>query len=556
MARALQTGNGYNEQEIVIVRPDGSRLIALAHANPFHDEAGRIAGAVNVLIDITARKQAEQAAAPLAAIVESSEDAIITKDLNGTITSWNRGAQAIYGYTADETIGKNISMLVPPDHRDELPGIMARLKRGERIEHYETVRVRKDGQRLDVSVSISPLKDSAGTITGAAAIARDISIRKRAEEELRMADRRKSEFLAMLAHELRNPLAPLRYGLQVMGLAGENSVAAAEARVMMERQLGQLVRLIDDLLDLSRITNGKIELRRERLDLAVVIEDAVETSRPLIEAAGHELRVTLPAGRVVVYADRARLAQVFANLLNNSAKYTERGGRIELTVERQGSDVVVKVKDTGVGIAPDKLAMIFDMFTQVDRSLERSQGGLGIGLNLVRRLVEMHGGRVEAHSEGLGKGSEFVVRLSVVLASDPESPGSDGDSSLRLPRYRILVVDDNKDAALSLAMLLKIMGHETHRAHDGLEAVEAAKKFRPDVVLLDIGLPKLNGYDVCRSIRAQPWGQDVVLIALTGWGQEDDKRRSKEAGFNFHLVKPMNPADLEKLLAGLVLTPA
>jgi CheY-like chemotaxis protein len=326
---------------------------------------------------------------------------------------------------------------------------------------------------------------------------------------------------------------------------------------MMERQLSQLVHLIDDLLDLSRIARGKIELRRGRLDLAVPVQDAVESSRPLIAERGHDLTVKLPPGPVYVDGDRTRLAQVFANLLNNSARYTEPGGHIRLTVERQGSDVVAGVKDDGVGIPREKLEAIFEMFTQVDRSLERSQGGLGIGLNLVRGLVEMHGGRVEAHSDGPGKGSEFVVRLPVLLSPGRRRQGGgDNGDTHRRSAYRILVVDDNKDGADSLAMMLRVMGHDTRTAHDGFAALEAAAAFRPDVVLLDIGLPKLNGYDVARRIREQPWGEGMVLIAQTGWGQEEDKCRSKEAGFNFHLVKPVDPAALEKLLAGLLLAPA
>jgi PAS domain S-box-containing protein len=557
MAKALQDGKEYNGQEILVERPDGSRWIALAHANPFYHESGHVAGAVNVLLDITERKRAELARAQLAAIVESSDDAVIAKDLEGVITSWNPGAEKLYGYTAKEVVGRAIALLVPPDRPDELPGIMRRLRRGERIDHYETVRVRKDGRRVDVSVTISPLKDEAGRVIGASAIARDISARKRAEEELREANRRKSEFLALLAHELRNPLAPLRNGLQVIRLASHDGAAVEQARTMMERQLGHMVRLIDDLLDLSRITNGKIDLRKERLDLAAAVQDAVEASRPLIEACGHELTVALPPQPVYVDGDRTRLAQVFANLLNNAAKYTDRGGRIGLAVERQGSDVVVTVRDTGVGIPADVLPKVFDMFTQAERSLERSQGGLGIGLSLVRGLVELHGGRVEAHSAGPGRGSEFVVRLPVLLtpACAPRPEGGAGPNG-RPSKYRILVVDDNEDSAVSLGLMLQIMGHDTQAAHDGLAAVEAAAAFRPDVVLLDIGLPRLNGYDACRRIREQPWGAGMVLIALTGWGQDDDKRRSKEAGFNFHMVKPVDPAALEKLLAGLLLTPA
>ncbi len=327
---------------------------------------------------------------------------------------------------------------------------------------------------------------------------------------------------------------------------------------MMERQLGHMVRLIDDLLDLSRITKGKIDLRKERIELAAAVKDAVEASRPVIEEAGHELTVAVPAKPIALDADRTRLAQVFANLLNNSAKYTERGGHIGLTVEQQGSDAVVYVKDDGIGIAADILPGVFDMFAQVDGSMERSRGGLGIGLSLVRGLVEMHGGRVEAHSDGPGKGSEFVVRLPVALSAGRgplHEDGADGEVHCS-SKYRILVVDDNKDSAISLSIMLNFMGHDTRTAHDGLEAVEAATAFRPNVVLLDIGLPLLHGYDVCRRIREQSWGERMVLIALTGWGQDEDKRRSKEAGFNFHMVKPVDPAALEKLLAGLLLTPA
>lgn len=556
MAKALQEDQEYNQQEIVIERPDGSRLLVLAHASPFHDESGRVAGAVNVLMDISERERAERGLAQLAAIVESSEDAILTKDLDGIITSWNQGARNLYGYETAEVVGRHISLLVPPDHRDEMPAIMARLKAGERIQHFETVRMHKDGRRVDVSVSISPLK-AGGCVIGAAAIARDISARKRVEQELRDADRRKSEFLAMLAHELRNPLAPLRNGLQIMHLANDDSgAAAAEARAMMERQLVHMVRLIDDLLDLSRITNGKIELRKERLDVAAVAREALDISRPLAQAAGHEITVALPSQATLVYGDRARITQVIANLLNNSVKFTGPGGRIWLTIERQGSDVAIKVKDTGVGIAPEMLPKIFDMFAQAGRPPDPTQSGLGIGLSLVRRLVQMHGGSVEAYSEGLDKGSEFVVRLSAALPPSRETAPLPANEPHDAPRRRILVVDDSRDAALSLAMLLRMTGHETCTAHDGLEALNVAREFRPDVMLLDIGLPKMNGYNVCRHIRQQPWGGNLVIIALTGWGQEQDKREAREAGFDFHLVKPVNPPDLETLLAGLVLAPA
>jgi CheY-like chemotaxis protein len=365
------------------------------------------------------------------------------------------------------------------------------------------------------------------------------------------ADRRKNEFLATLAHELRNPLAPIRNALQVMRLAPDRA-AGEQARTVIERQLVQMVRLVDDLLDLSRISRGKLEIRREQVPLSAVVSSAVETSRPLIDHMGHEFTVTLPHQTIIVDADLTRLAQVFTNLLNNSAKYMDRGGHIRLTAERQGTDVVVSVKDTGIGIAADQLPCIFELFSQVDRSLERSQGGLGIGLTLVKRLVEMHGGRIEARSEGLGKGAEFVVRLPVVVGpSGPQAPSEKDEAAAPESSLRILIVDDNRDGADSLVMLLRIMGNDTRTAYDGQQGVDVAEEFRPDVILLDIGLPKLNGYEACRRIREQPWGKSVVLIAMTGWGQEDDRRRSHQAGFDHHLVKPVDPQNLMKLLAGL-----
>jgi PAS domain S-box-containing protein len=558
MALALRDGREYNGHEIQIERPDGTRRTALAHANPITDAAGRAAGAVNVLVDVTDRAQADVTRSLLAAIVESSEDAIVSKTLDGVITSWNGGAERLFGYPAAEAVGRSITLVIPPDRLDEERQILERLRRGERVEHYETVRVTKAGRPIDLSLTISPVRDATGRIVGASKVARDISAQKRAEAELREADRRKSEFLAVLAHELRNPLAPLRTGLEVIRRAAHDLTATEQVRGMMERQLGHLVRLVDDLLDLSRITKGKIELRRDRVDLAAAVRDAVEASRPVLDERGHELALALPPGPVWVDGDRTRLAQVFANLLNNSAKYTPPGGRVRITAERQGSDAVVTVADDGAGIPADVLPRVFEMFTQADRPMERAQGGLGIGLSLVKGLVEMHGGSVEAHSDGPGKGSTFVVRLTALLAPPPPADAPDDAAPARSGgrSHRVLVVDDNEDGANSLALLLEIQGYVTRTAHDGLAAVDATAAFRPDVVLLDIGLPKLNGYDACRRIRALPGGDGVVLIALTGWGQDEDKARSKEAGFNFHLVKPVDPAALDKLLAGLLLTPA
>jgi PAS domain S-box-containing protein len=376
----------------------------------------------------------------------------------------------------------------------------------------------------------------------------DITQRNQIEESLRESDRRKDEFLATLAHELRNPLAPLRSGLQVLRLANERSDREA-AREMMERQLGQLVRLVDDLLDISRISRNRLELRKARVPLASVIENAVETARSLIDARGHTLTVTLPSETFFVDADLTRLAQVFWNLLNNAAKYTNPGGRIELSAACEVEELIVTVRDTGIGIPAAAMPKLFTIFSQVDHSLEQSQGGLGIGLALVKGLVEMHGGTVAAHSAGVGQGSQFVVRLPLAQGEPQEQDQPPRAVSPPPPQKRILVVDDNRDAAASLSMMLALLGHDTRTAHDGLEALDVAAAFRPEIVLLDIGMPKLNGYDVARRIRQEPWGKDMVLLACTGWGQEQDRLRSEEAGFNAHLVKPVNLAVLEKILA-------
>jgi len=402
------------------------------------------------------------------------------------------------------------------------------------------------------------LRDNDKQPIGYATVSQDVTERKQLADDLhRLAadlsdtDRRKNEFLATLAHELRNPLAPMSNMLEVLKRADGDPAVLKRAHGTMERQFGQLVRLVDDLLDLNRITHDRLELRRGEVELSSVIHQAVEVARPLLDVAGHDLTVELPDESIYLNADRARLAQVFGNLLNNSCKYTRPGGKIAVSAKRIDGEVVVTVKDNGAGIPPDKLDRIFDMFMQVDLNSEHSQGGLGIGLTLVKRLTEMHGGSIEARSEGEGKGSEFIVRLPVLpqpaVAFTSESDGAGESTAQR----RVLIVDDNRDSADSLAMLLEITGNKTYMAHDGVEAVAAIEKYRPEVVLLDIGLPKLDGHEVCRRVRQQPWGKDIVVIALTGWGQEDDRRRSEEAGFNGHLVKPVDYDRLLELLGEL-----
>lgn len=551
----------------ILIKKDGSECPIDDSAAPIRNELGYVSGCVLIFRDVTAQRLVERDKASqlltarlLASIVQSSNDAIIAKSLEGIVQSWNAAAERVFGYTAEEAVGRHISLVIPQDRMAEEDQIIASLKEGKRLEQYETERVRSDGQRITVSLTISPIKDEAGNVIGASKIVRDISDRKRLEDDLRRLaadlsenDRRKNEFLATLAHELRNPLAPMSNMLEVVKHADGDGRILKQAYDTIERQLGQMVRLVDDLLDLNRITHDRLELRRSEVELSSVIQQAVEVARPLIDASQQELTIELPKEPIYLHADRARLAQVFGNLLNNSSKYTRPHGRISLhaqRVEREGfgAELVVAVTDNGAGIPADKLESIFDMFMQVDRNTEQSQDGLGIGLTLVKRLAEMHGGTIEARSAGEGQGSEFVVRLPILDKPAQVDRAASNESTESKPQRRILIVDDNKDSADSLAMLLEMTGNETYMAHDGAEAVEAVEKYRPEVVLLDIGLPKLDGHEVCRRVRQQPWGKDITVIALTGWGQEDDRRKSEEAGFNGHLVKPVDYDKLLKML--------
>ena len=560
VAELLRTGRaGAYEKEYL--RKDGTRVPILIAGVRFEnsDREG-----MSFIIDLTDRKRVEEdlrgSEARFRAAAEAVSSLVWTNNTSGRMAGEQPGWENFTGQKYEDYQGYGWSQAVHPEDAPSTIDAWKKAVAEESTFEFEHRVRRRDGEWRLCSIRAVPVADDSGAIREWVGVHTDITEERASMEALRRltaelseGDRRKDEFLATLAHELRNPLAPIRNGLQILRLAGDSKAAIEPVRVMMERQVGQMVHLVDDLLDVSRVSRGKIDLRKEPIELASVLNNAVETSRPLIEASGHKLTVSLPPMPVIVDGDQTRLVQVFANLLNNAAKYSERGGQIELTAERQGSDAVVSVKDTGVGIPPDMLPKVFDLFTQVDRSLEKSQGGLGIGLTLVKRLVEMHDGSVEARSEGHGQGSEFVVRLPVVLSASREAqPPSDDDAPASpAGRCRILIADDNVDSAITLALILKMMGNEVHTVHDGLQAVEAGETFQPDVVLLDIGMPKLNGYEAARRIRELSWGRQAVLIALTGWGQDEDRRHSEEAGFNHHLVKPVAPAALEKLLAEL-----
>jgi len=622
---------------------------------------------------INERNEAGMAKSHMAAIIASSEDAIIGKNLHNIVNFWNASAERMFGYEAYEIVGRSTMIMVPPELREEERKVLERLRRGERIEHYETKRITKDGRVLDVSISASPIHDAVGHIVGVSKVVRDISerkwaqdilresearfrlmadtapvliwmagvdkkcdylnkpwldftgctmeqelgdgwvesvhpedrerclgtyrtafdarqpfemeyrlrhhtgdyrwllvrgtprftshgqftgyigscvditMRKEMENALKESDRRKDEFLATLAHELRNPLAPLKGALQLLKQSESDSARRNEAKEIMENQLNQMVRLVDDLLDVSRISHGKIELLKKPMPLADAVGMALETVLPLAEAKGHRLTIDLPKETLWLDADGPRLAQVFANLLNNAVKYTEPGGIIRLEGRVKGNAVEVTIGDNGIGIPAEMLPTIFDMFTQVDTSVERSQGGLGIGLTLVKNLVSLHGGSVRAESKGVRQGSVFTVTLP--LASSPAAAELKPQIASASPerKLRVLVVDDNRNLAKTLGWMVEILGHEAKIVCDGKEVIATAEEYLPDAILLDIGLSGMNGYDLAKEIRKHPKLKHCLLIAQTGWGQPEHRRRSKEAGFDHHLVKPVEMETLAQL---------
>jgi PAS domain S-box-containing protein len=682
--------------------------------------------------DITHRRRAGDSVARLAALVESTNDAIISRDMRGRVMSWNASAHRLLGYSADEILGRPFQVLVPPRQFEEEAQLHNRIRKGETVAHLETLRLRNDGAAIPVALTVSPIYAENGEIVGISEIARDMRAEQRArsklrehvqqldllsstsqslimgdesdssmwesifqrlcralgaracyryviaeepetmrlatvagedeevggvslpakvrfaeapsgrvalsrqpfivetrdllpsaeatallesgvrcyagfpllaggsllgvaafgtsrerfqeseiqvlrtvcdqiattlereqlivelranEATLRDADRRKDDFIATLAHELRNPLAPIRNAAVALRFGGVLDPKFKWCRDVIERQVGVMAELLEDLLDVSRIARRRIELRLERIDLGRAISQAVETVRPLIDEMGHELSVNLPQDTITLNGDLTRLTQVFGNLLNNAAKYTERGGRISVSVEVQEREAVVRVRDSGIGIPTAHLPKVFELFSQVESALQRSQGGLGIGLSLVKALVSLHGGRVSAASEGPGKGSEFSVCLPIVEVTEPVLMPVNTQAralpaaadTLTRPR-RVLVVDDNADVAKSMESMLESAGHEVRVATDGEHAIHLAEQYRPHAVLLDIGMPGMNGYEICRRIREQPWSKQMLIVACTGWGRPADRARAREAGFDHHLVKPTDPERLLNLI--------
>jgi PAS domain S-box-containing protein len=551
---ALQEGRA--EDERWHIRKGGERFWALGIVTPIQDAKGTHTGFSKILRDMTERKRADDAIRLSHARFEALFDAapvgiyVVAADMK--IRQVNPKALPIFGEIPG-LIGRDFAEVIhslwPKAYADEiLERFRHTLETGESYFVPERIEKRLDRDMLEYyQWQINRILLQEGEY-GVVCFFSDISSQVLTREALVRADRRKDEFLATLAHELRNPIAPLSTGLEIIRRSADRQIRE-ETRGMMERQVRQMTRLVDDLLDISRLNHNRLELRKARINLSAVVQSAIDTTRPQIEAAGHTLTITLPSTPVYLDGDLTRLAQVFWNLFNNSAKYTPSGGRISLTAEAEGDEAIVTVQDNGIGIPAESISGLFEMFSQVDRSVSWSQGGLGIGLALVKRLTEAHGGSVQVRSDGPGEGSSFIVRLPIARGNAASQKEQHRDGGSFISKHRILVVDDNRDLADSLAMLFSMNGNETRTAHDGLEAVAVAEAFRPDLIVLDLGMPKMDGFETCRRIRETEWGKNMVIVAATGWGQDEDRRRTKEAGFDHHLVKPVFDIDaLNRLL--------
>lgn len=547
---------GRFEDEGWRLRKDGTRFWANVVITAIRDTDGTLQGFSKITRDLTERRKQEEgqrrSEERFRLLVEAVRDyALFMLDPRGFVSSWNTGAQRIHGWTSREIIGKHFSQFYSLDDiTGDRPWHELKQARDSGRLIVEGWRVSKDGTRFLAQVSLTPLQDSHGELYGYAHLTQDLT-QEIHTEALENAAERINEFIGILAHELRNPLAPIRNAAALMGRKGLGDPVLESMRKMIERQSAQLERIINELLDVTRVARGELSIEHKSVDLSEVIQHSIEATRPAIEARAQELHVDLPEQPVYVTGDQVRLSQCVVNLLSNAAKYTPELGEILVKLATEDTHAVLTVKDTGIGIRPEMQHRIFDLFAQDKETLPFANGGLGVGLALVRRVVEMHGGRIEAHSEGRGRGSEFVIRLpKEALEGAPRQIPAESDRMAEspLPRRRILVADDNVDAAWALDALLQSMGQETYIVHDGLAALEAAQQHKPDLVLLDIGMPKLNGYEVATRLRASAQGHDLVLVAVTGWGLDADKRRARDVGFDYHLIKPANMANLRPLI--------
>jgi len=580
MALAIKEDKAYEGCEAVIERPDGSRLTILAHINPIYSVEGKLIGAVNLMVDITERKQAEAAMAQMAAIVESSDDAIISKDLNGVIRSWNKGAEKLFGYTAEEVIGKSVTILIPPERVDEEPKILERIRRGEQVDHYETVRRRKDGSVIDVSLTISPIRDKSGKPIGASKIARNISDRKRIENEreellrkeseargvAEKASRLKDEFLATVSHELRSPLNAILGWASMLSEDRLDKEKSARAFEVIYRNAHTQNQLIGDLLEVSRIITGKLRLDMRMIDLIPIITAAMDVVRPAAEAKQIKLVSSLDPAAGPVSGDADRLQQIVWNLLSNAVKFTSGGGQVAVSLERKGSHITISVSDTGAGIEPEFLPFVFDRFRQFEGDTRRAHGGLGLGLAIVRHLVELHGGTVSAASPGRGQGATFIVTLPLAAPREKASEvgrdrlagaGEIPRDSVLAPDYlrdlRVLVVDDEPDARDLLSLMLTNHGAEVKTCASAAEALQTLDEWQPDALVSDIGMPGEDGYDLLGKIRAREpeRGGRIPALALTAYACAEDARRALAVGYQMHISKPVEPDLLAAAVANL-----
>ncbi len=570
----LQRGERVEHFQTIRLRKDGTPVAISATISPIHDREGKVIGASKVARDVT---QAVELEGRFKAIIASSDDAIISKDLTGVVRSWNESAERIFGYTADEMIGKSITVLFPTDRLEEEPKILEQLRRGQRVDHFETVRLSKDGRLVDVSVTISPVKGPAGEIIGVSKVARDITSIKRilrereelleretaARSEAERVGRMKDEFLATLSHELRTPLnAILGWATILRTEATADPADLEQGLEIIERNARAQAQLIEELLDMSRIINGKLRLDVQAVDLQVIIHEAIESVRPAADAKGIRLARILDSQSGSITGDPNRLQQVLSNLLTNAVKFTPKGGRIQVVLRRVNSHVEISVADSGQGIAPEFVPQLFTRFSQADTSIARHYGGLGLGLALVKSLVELHGGSVKASSAGLGQGATFVISLPLTAVRHDElgpaltpapSPVAAAGANPDLRGFHILVIDDEADARKLIQHILQMCHATVTTAAGAAEGLEAVKQHRPDMVLSDVGMPAEDGYQFLAKLRrlSDAEGGDTPAVALTAFARAEDRRRALMAGFQMHLPKPVEPAELLAVVANL-----